>query len=83
MGNIYFNIFLSGVLILLIAMVVNVLATVLGLFTWYDFLKNIQANGFLETIKNTGALSLFFLFLVYPSVLGIVGYCAFNHLIKQ
>ncbi len=82
MGNIYFNIFLSGVLILFIAIIANVLAAAIGLFTWYDFLKNIQANGFLETIKNTGILDFVFLFLIYPSVLGVAGYWAFNHLIK-
>lgn len=80
--NIYLNIFLSGVLILIVAMLANILATAVGLLTWYDFLKDIQGSGFLETIKNTGYLSLIFLFLIYPFILGITAYYAFNCLIK-
>ncbi len=82
MGNIYLNIFLSGLLILLVAIFINFLAGSLGLSTWYDFLKNIQTNGILETIKSTGFLSYIFLFFIYPFCLGTIGYLAFIYIIK-
>jgi len=77
MGNICLNIFLSGLLILLVAIFINFLAESLGLSTWYNFLKNIRTIGISETLKSTGFLSYLFLFFIYPFCLGAVGYLAF------
>jgi len=76
------SIFFFGLLILLAAVLVNFLAGTLGVSTWYDFLKSIQANGLLETVKDTGLFSYIFLFLIYPFCLGLIGYFAFYYLIK-
>ncbi len=81
MENIYLNIFLSGLVILIVAVFVNFLAGFLGLSTWYDFLKDMQVNGVLETIKSTNFLSYLFLLLIYPFVLGFSGYLAFTYLL--
>ncbi len=81
--NTYLEIFLSGILILFVAVFINLLAAVLGISTWYIFLKDIQADGVLEAIKTTGVFSCIFLFLIYPFSLGATGYLAFNYLKKQ
>lgn len=83
MENIYLNIFLSGLLILIFAVFINFLAGSLGLITWHSFLKSIQINGILETIKNTGFLSYLFLFIIYPFCLGVIVFFASSYLIRN
>jgi hypothetical protein len=66
--------FVIGVAILVVAILVNVLATVGGVSTWYGFLADIRDHGLLAAIRNEGVLSLLFLFLLYPLLLGLTGY---------
>lgn len=65
---------LIGYVILLVAIILNALARVVSLSTWYDIFINIQTQGFIMAWKNEGFFSLLFLLLVYPFVLGAVGY---------
>jgi hypothetical protein len=66
--------FVIGVAILVVAILVNALATAAGISTWYGFLGDIREEGPLTAIRNEGILSLLFLFLLYPLVLGLTGY---------
>jgi hypothetical protein len=66
--------FVVGVAILGVAILVNALATLGGVTTWYGFLAGIREEGLLAAIRNEGILSLLFLFLLYPLVLGLTGY---------
>jgi hypothetical protein len=66
--------FLIGVAILGVAILVNALATLGGVTTWYGFLGDIREEGPLTAIRSEGIGSLLFLFLLYPLVLGLTGY---------
>ncbi|MFH1682807.1 MAG: hypothetical protein ABIA37_03340 [Candidatus Woesearchaeota archaeon] len=67
--NIILQIFIVGVAILIGAIIINLLVSVLGLATWYTFLIEFKEKGFSQ-----GIFSLIFLFLIYPFLLGLIGY---------
>lgn len=69
----FFQIFITGLGILLVAIVLNFLANYLGIETWYTFLGSIQKKGFLRVTKDNW-LSLIFLILIYPFILGLTAY---------
>lgn len=58
-------IFLEGSAILLGAIILNALASVLGLMSWYEFLKNVRYPGLLNSV---------WLFVIYPFCLGLITY---------
>lgn len=58
-------IFILGLSILIVAILLNFIATKLGISTWYDFVKH---------PKDTNAISFIWLFFIYPLCLGIVAY---------
>ncbi len=62
-----FLIFLLGASVLIGALILNGVASLLGLPTWYSFLVN---------PKETNALGYIWLFLVYPFSLGLIAYVA-------
>jgi len=59
-----FNIFLSGLVILFVAIVLNGVAQALGLQTWYDFIQD----------RQTTLVNAVWLFVLYPFSLGVVWY---------
>lgn len=63
------NFFIVGYIVLLIAILVNVLATKVGLGTWYDLVKS---------PKEVSVLTILWLVWLYPLTLGISGYFAVN-----
>jgi len=58
------KLYFTGLLILIVAILANFLATQLGLKTWYDFL-NQWGNGNALNFKDG-----FCLFVIYPLILG-------------
>jgi hypothetical protein len=52
--------FLSGYIVLIGAILINVCAKYLGLATWYDFLQK----------KKARSIDYVFLFIMYPALLG-------------
>ena len=58
------KLYVMGLMILIIAILVNFLATQLGLKTWYDFL-NQWGNGDALSLKDG-----LWLFVLYPLILG-------------
>ena len=59
------KIFIIGIAILVTAIVLNIIAKLLNVSTWYDFIQN-------KTINNP--IEIIWLFIIYPFVLGLVAY---------
>lgn len=68
------KLFLIGIIILVGAILINALASLLNLVTWYSFLSTLARGGLLPGLKNTPILSLIFLFLLYPFSLGCLAH---------
>lgn len=64
------KILLIGWIILIGAIILNGLAGVLGLTTWYTFLAKIAQQGWPSALRQTPIISHLFLFLIYPFLLG-------------
>ena len=54
-----------GIAVLILAIILNTVATYLGLMTWYEFLSP-------NSMSDLGITDVLFLFIVYPLSLGIV-----------
>lgn len=67
-------IFLTGLLILVTAIILNLLAQTLGLATWYSFLNQVQVTDLVSSLRSLSLLSSLFLFFVYPLLLGAIPY---------
>jgi hypothetical protein len=77
--NRYIEMFLIGILILATAIIINLLAYLLGLNTWYDVLTGFFGDGF-KIFFEINILSLIFLFIIYPFLLGTVAYFSLRFL---
>ena len=78
-------IFVTGASVLLAAIIVNIIATWIGVITWYGFVEIVGEQGFLNAFEKAGLFSIVFLFLIYPLILGAIGYYTtsyFKKLIK-
>lgn len=71
-------IFLTGLLILAVAIPVNLLAPILGLATWYSFLEQVSVTDLASALKSLDLLSSLFLFFIYPLLLGFIPYYLFK-----
>jgi len=67
------HIYLAGIVVLVIAILINLLAQKLGIITWYGFLENITRHGFSQTIISKWP-HLIFLLIIYPLILGAAAY---------
>lgn len=72
------KIYIIGIAILLIAILANILAGILGLMSWYDAVLSLQKNG-ITALKRWRLVDYTWLFIVYPFILGL-GYAAGNWL---
>ena len=68
--NLVIQIFIIGLAIMVGAVIINYIAILLGLQTWYTFLPNLIKSGF----KGQTMSNLLFLFIIYPLLLGAIGY---------
>ena len=64
------RIYIIGLCVLIIAIVANVLVSLLGISTWYDFGAKLYSNGF-NAIKEAGLINCIWLFILYPFCLGL------------
>ena len=64
--------YLSGIVVLVGAILINSLAGLIGLPIWYDFLKSAGEQGFLTALRSLTMLQLLFLFVLYPAGLGLL-----------
>jgi len=68
------KIYLAGLVVLVGAIVLNVLAGWLGLATWYEFLRSVAQLGVLEAIQTLHIWDWLFLLAIYPACLGAFAY---------
>ena len=71
-----FRIYLIGISILIIAIIVNLIASKIGLLTWYDFGPEFFKRGII-VLQEIGFINTFWLFILYPVVLAL-GYLIGN-----
>ena len=64
------KIYLTGIVILVSAIVLNILAGLLGIVGWYDFLTGLMRDGKLF-LRQLGVLDYAWLFVLYPAFLGL------------
>lgn len=62
---------ISGYLILLCAIILNLLAQKLRVHTWYDFLQMAAEKGFVAALTTMKLQDILFLFAGYPVLLGL------------
>lgn len=74
MGTQLLRYLVSGWLVLVTAVLVNVAAKFLGIRTWYDYLEGISSSGLFTTTRSLHPLEALFLFVVYPGVFGFLIY---------
>ncbi|MBD3309997.1 hypothetical protein GF351_02150 [Candidatus Woesearchaeota archaeon] len=67
------QIFMVGAAILAGAIILNLLAGLIGVATWYTFAADMQYSGFFHALRKQG-LNLLWLFVIYPLLLGLIGY---------
>ena len=70
--------FVKGIVILVGAILLNLIAVFLNFNTWYDLLLNPR-----EILKTSDIDNLIFLFIVYPFVLGILASINLNSSFKK
>ncbi len=70
MSYAFLTIAAAGYTILIGAIILNILATTLGIVTWYGFLESAAAHGFFGAIRQSGIISVVYLFALYPLLLG-------------
>jgi hypothetical protein len=63
------KLYILGICILLIAIIANILAGVLGLMSWYDALLSLQKNG-AAAFRQWRFIDYIWLFFLYPMLLG-------------
>ena len=62
-----FKFFILGLVIIIGAIFLNLIAEILGFYTWYDLFINTE-----ETIYNIGVADVVFIFIIYPISLGVL-----------
>ena len=70
------RIYLIGVSILTTAIIANLIASKIGLATWYDFGPKFFKRGII-VLQEIGFISTFWLFILYPIILAL-GYLIGN-----
>jgi hypothetical protein len=66
------KIYLSGLIVLIGAILINALAGLAGLPTWYDFLKAVSGQGAAAALRGLSIVHMLFLFVLYPLGLGLL-----------
>lgn len=72
--NLIWQIILLGFGILIGAIIINALAGLIGITTWHTFIISIRELGLLKAMMNERIISILFLFVIYPALLGIISY---------
>jgi hypothetical protein len=67
------KLYITGILILFIAVIANVIAGMLHVMSWYDAIVSLQQNGW-NAFKQWRWMDYLWLFVLYPVILGAAGY---------
>jgi hypothetical protein len=65
--------YITGIIVLVAAIILNILIQRLGIMGWYDFLSKIQVRG-REVFSEMGPADYAWLFVIYPFTLGLSAY---------
>ena len=65
-----FKIYFCGLVVLIIAILVNILIKNLDILTWYDFGSMFLIKGF-KSFEQISFFSICWLFFIYPFILGL------------
>jgi len=76
--QILLKIYLAGLAVLIVAILLNGLANLLHLATWYSVLNSISEIGLASALRSLKVLDFLFLLLVYPFLLGLAAYLVFR-----
>lgn len=68
------KIYLAGLVVLLVAIALNLLANAIGLATWYSFLSQVNQQGLATAVQGLNTIEILFLVLLYPLGLGLAAY---------
>lgn len=68
------KIFLTGWIILVVAIALNFIAVKLGVDTWFSYINEIGKVGIVKAFSNSTIISKLFLFIIYPFILGLTAY---------
>lgn len=63
------KVYVTGVVILVSAIIINVVSGLLGIIGWYDFLTGLTRDGKVF-LRQLGLLDYAWLFVLYPALLG-------------
>lgn len=72
--------FAVGWAILLLAILMNLAASNLGIITWYEYLQRIPSDGLISASMNLKVIDCVFLFLIYPFSLGFLAIFVTNRM---
>jgi len=72
---------ITGYCILITAILANLIANLLDVFTWYDLYKSIIQTNVKTTLKSLSLFSVLWLFFIYPLLLSI-GYIIGHNIYK-
>lgn len=81
MAQTILSILATGIGILFVAILLNLIANFFGWSTWYDYLTSMQADGWGKTHQNIDWWSLIFMYMVYPFLLGLTAYLLIRWLV--
>lgn len=73
-------VFLTGIIILVGAILINAIASTMGITTWFSFIDMTKSDGLSSAFREAGFLSWIFLFIVYPLLLGSLAWIGFRYL---
>ena len=68
----FIKLYMDGAVVLIGAVAVNIAAKTFGVMTWFEFAGNIADHGFGPALSGQSPLSLVFLLLIYPLILGLL-----------
>lgn len=69
------KVYLTGLFILVAAILFNLIASVLKVMSWYDFLTKVSEQG-KKVFEQTSWLDFTWLFIFYPLLLGFTAWIA-------
>lgn len=64
------NAYINGVVIVLVALIVNLFVEAIGLDSLHGFISKVGQIGLGPALTDTNIVSLLFIFIIYPLILG-------------
>ena len=65
------KILLNGYCILATAIILNIIAFYLDIYTWYDLIKDLSQNSLKKCINSHNFINIMWLYYIYPTCLAL------------